>query len=70
MAIVYYYFQKWEREGVFEEILENIHNTVRKKLCGNISPSVDVIDSQSIRSASYGGECRGFDGNKKINGRK
>jgi hypothetical protein len=29
-----------------------------------------VIDSQSVKSGSYDGECRGFDGNKKINGRK
>jgi hypothetical protein len=29
-----------------------------------------VIDSQNVKSGSYGGECHGFDGNKKINGRK
>jgi putative transposase len=68
--LVYYYFQKWKREGVFEEILENTRNTVRKKSGRSLSPSVGVIDSQSVKSASYGGECRGVDGNKKINGRK
>jgi putative transposase len=68
--LVYYYFQKWKRQGVFEEILEDIRNLVRKKLGKHISPSVGVIDSQSVKSASYGGECRGVDGNKKINGRK
>jgi putative transposase len=66
----YYYFQKWKREGVFEEMLENTRNKIRQKLGKNTSPSVGVIDSQSVKSGSYGGECRGFDGNKKINSRK
>ena len=68
--LVYYYFRKWKREGVFDEILEHIRGIVREKLGKNISPSVGIIDSQSIKSGSYGGESRGFDGNKKINGRK
>jgi putative transposase len=68
--LVYYYFQKWMREGVFEDILEKIRNTVRKKSGKEISPSAGVIDSQSVKSGSYGGECRGIDGGKKINGRK
>jgi putative transposase len=68
--VYYYYFQRWTREDVFEEILENIRNKIRLKLGKNISPCVGIIDSQSVKSCSYGGESRGFDGNKKINGRK
>jgi len=68
--LVYYYFQKWTREGLIEEIVENLRNSVRKEMGKHISPSVGVIDSQSVKSGSYGGECIGIDGNKKINGRK
>ena len=68
--LVYYYFQKWMREAVFEEILANIRKAIRKSLKKHPSPSVGIIDSQSVKSGSYGGESRGFDGNKKINGRK
>jgi putative transposase len=68
--LVYYYFQKWLREGIIWEICENLRNLIRKKTGKNVSPSVGIIDSQSVKSGSYGGERRGFDGNKKINGRK
>jgi len=68
--LVYYYFSRWKREGLFEEILEQIRNMLRKGLGKDVSPSVGIIDSQSVKSASYGGEDRGVDGGKKINGRK
>ena len=68
--LVYYYFQKWTREGIIEEILENLRNLLRKKLGKQVSPSIGIIDSHSVKNCSYGGENRGIDGNKKINGRK
>jgi len=68
--LVYYYFQKWLREGLIWEICENLRNLIRKKTGKNVSPSVGIIDSQSVKSGSYGGEYIGFDGGKKINGRK
>ena len=46
---IYYYFQKWMREGVFEEILENVRDSVWKKLGKQLSPSVGVVDSQSVK---------------------
>ena len=51
-------------------MLEDIRNTAQKFLGKNMSPSVGIIDSQSVKSASYGDQRRGIDGNKKINGRK
>ena len=68
--LVYYYFNKWKREGIFEEILEKIRNIVRQKLGKPISPSVGIIDTQSVKTACYGGKNIGIDGGKKINGRK
>jgi len=47
--LVYYYFQKWMRAGVFDEILENVRNLVRKTLGKELSPSVGVIDIEAIQ---------------------
>jgi putative transposase len=41
-----------------------------KKAGREISPSLVLIDSQSVKTIRLGGENRGVDGGKKINGRK
>lgn len=68
--LVYYYFQKWSRDGTLEEIHEVLRKRVRQKRGRAPSPSVSIIDSQSIKTTKTGGESRGIDGGKKIKGRK
>jgi hypothetical protein len=36
----------------------------------NPLPSAGIADSQSAKSSGVGGEQRGYDGNKKVRGRK
>lgn len=67
---VYYYFSKWTKDGTFDLVYNEIHGEVRRKAGREESPSLAVIDSQSVRTTRSGGKCSGFDGNKKINGRK
>jgi putative transposase len=66
---VYTIFWRWRRDGVWQRIHEALCRQVRKHSGKKPTPSVAIVDSQSIRTAE-GGEERGYDAGKKITGRK
>jgi putative transposase len=66
---VYGVFRQWKLDGVWLRIHEVLRDAIRKAAGKKVSPTAGIIDSQSIRTAE-GGEARGFDGGKKITGRK
>ena len=51
-------------------IHEKLRVEVRKDIGKEESPSVGIIDSQSARMTSVAGEEKGYDGGKKVKGRK
>lgn len=67
---VYYYFRKWKRDGLIEEIHDNLVCQIRLKMKRTPSPSVGIIDSQSVKTINVCEDDIGYDGGKKIKGRK
>lgn len=66
---VYGVFRKWRDDGTWRRIHDRLREKVRKAAGKKSTPTVAIVDSQSVRTAE-GGEERGYDAGKKITGRK
>lgn len=62
---VYYYFRRWRRAGVWDQVLAALRMQVRQKEGRNAEPSAGVIESQSIKTSAVRGPEKGYDAGKK-----
>jgi putative transposase len=67
---VYHYYRKWKGNGLTEELHEMLRDLIRLKAGRSVCPSLELIDSRSVKTSRNGGLEREINGGKKTKGRK
>jgi putative transposase len=68
--LVHYYFRQWSQGGLFQRLNQALNRLYREKVGRKPSPSLGLLDAQSVKKSEWGLPNKGFDGYKHIKGMK
>ena len=54
---VYGYFRRWRLDGTWDRVMQILREEVRRKAGRKTTPSVAIVDSRSVKTASKGGSA-------------
>src|ERR671919_1699551 len=67
---IHHYFRAWRIDGTWQRLHAALRERVRVRMGRDPQPSAGIVDSPSVKSTGVRGEQRGYDGGKKVKGRK
>ena len=69
-AAVYQQTQRWINAGCFEDMVDDLRETLREAVGKKAQPTAIILDAQTLQGTIESGARAGYDGHKKKNGSK
>jgi putative transposase len=67
---VYYYFRRFRLDGLWSGILAALRRAERRRVGKQPQPSAAIMDAQSVKTVEESVSISGYDGHKRVKGRK
>lgn len=67
---VYYHFRRFRLDGTWHHLLTALRMVERRRIGKQPQPSAAIMDAQSVKSVEESASISGYDGHKRVKGRK